>query len=98
MGYQVLCASDGEQAIQLFRSRAGQIKAVILDLAMPRVDGVQAFAEIRRIRADIPVLVISGYSESEVLQRFHEPKPDAFLQKPFTFENLGHALDRISPD
>lgn len=97
MGYQVLCASGGEQAIQLFQTRARQIKAVVLDLAMPRIDGVEVFDKLRRLRADIPVLIISGYAESEVFQRFHDPKPDGFLQKPFTFESLGSALDRICP-
>ncbi len=97
LGYQVLCAADGEQAIRLFRTRAGQINGVILDLAMPRMDGIDTLVELRRIRSDIPVAISSGYAELDVLQRFQDPRPDGFIQKPYTLESLRIALDQIWP-
>jgi two-component system, cell cycle sensor histidine kinase and response regulator CckA len=97
LGYQILCAADGEQAIRLFRTRSAQITGVILDLAMPRMDGVETLVELRRIRPDVPVAISSGYAELDVLQRFRDPKPDGFIQKPYTLETLRQALDQIWP-
>ena len=97
LGHQVLCASGGDQALQLFRPRAKQVAAVILDLSMPGMDGVQTLAELRKIRPDVPVLASSGYAEAEVLQRFGPDKPDGFLQKPYTLEILRNALRRLFP-
>ena len=55
---------------------------------MPKLDGVQAFREMREIRADIPIIIASGYSEQDILQRFGDDRPSAFLQKPYTSEAL----------
>jgi PAS domain S-box-containing protein len=97
LGYQVLCASSGPQAIQLLRARAGQVQGVVLDLAMPEMDGVETLAELRRIRPDLPVAISSGYAEIDVIQRFKDLHPDGFIQKPYTLEILRDALDRIWP-
>jgi two-component system, cell cycle sensor histidine kinase and response regulator CckA len=97
MGYQVLCAADGEQAIQLFRLRAPQITGIILDLAMPRLDGVQTLEVLRQIRPDVPVLISSGYSQMDVLPRFGELHVNGFIQKPYTLDVLRAALDQHLP-
>ena len=94
LGYQVLCAADGPQAIALFHGQAPRISGVILDLTMPQLDGVQTFAELRRIRADIPVIVSSGYSESEVMPRFAGMHLNGFIPKPYTLDGLRAALAR----
>jgi two-component system, cell cycle sensor histidine kinase and response regulator CckA len=97
MGFQVTCAADGEQAVHLFRTQASRIAGVILDLTMPQLDGVQALARIREIRADIPVIVSSGYSEQDVMQRFEGLQVNGFISKPYTLEGLRAALDRVLP-
>jgi len=97
LGYQVLCASSGPQAVQLLRARAGQVQGVVLDLAMPEMDGVETLAELRRIRPDLPVAISSGYAEIDVIQRFKDLHPDGFIQKPYTLESLREVIDRIWP-
>jgi PAS domain S-box-containing protein len=92
LGYQVLCAADGAQAIHLFRNQAPRVSGILLDLTMPHLDGVQTLAEIRRIRADVPVIISSGYSETDVLQRFEGLKVNGFIPKPYTLEGLRATL------
>jgi PAS domain S-box-containing protein len=97
LGFQVLCAVDGHHAIHLFRAQAQNVAGIILDLTMPNLDGAQALAEIRRIRPDVPVIVSSGHSEQEVMQRFAGLETDGFLQKPYTLEGLRNTLGHLLP-
>ena len=69
-GFAVLTASDGGDAIRVFRKHAEEIGAAILDLTMPVMNGAEAAAELQRIRADIPIILSSGYGENEVSGRF----------------------------
>ncbi|MBN1345080.1 MAG: PocR ligand-binding domain-containing protein [Phycisphaerae bacterium] len=87
-GFTVLTAVDGQEAVDLFDTRAGEIACVLLDLTMPRMDGVEALRELRRIRPDVRVLLSSGYNEQEAVQRFSNEGPAAFIQKPYRFSEL----------
>jgi PAS domain S-box-containing protein len=87
-GFRVLCAADGRQAVETFRRHAGEISAVLLDLTMPHLGGEEALRAIREVRADVPVVVTSGYSESEIALRFERERLEGFLQKPFRAAQL----------
>jgi PAS domain S-box-containing protein len=84
----VLLASDGVEALEVLREHQGRIDAVLLDYAMPRIDGVETHAALRRIAPGMPVVVMSGYPKGETAQLF--PKDDlvAVLNKPFEFQEL----------
>jgi CheY-like chemotaxis protein len=86
-GYVVMTAEDGEQAIELFRSRGDEIGLVLLDLTMPGISGEQTLLALREIRPDVVVLATSGYSEAEAMGRFGEGAA-AYIQKPYTADQL----------
>ncbi len=102
MGFGALSASDGREAIELFREHAQDISAVLLDLAMPRIDGAEVCRELRRIRPQVPVILCSGIGADEAAVRIQETGLDGFLQKPFTLEELAAvirgALEKARPD
>ena len=54
-GHETVTAQDGAEAVIMFRQHAKDVRAVILDLTMPNMDGLEAFSELRRIRANVPV-------------------------------------------
>ena len=81
-GFEVLVAENGRQALGTFRIH-GEIRAVLLDLKMPVMDGAQTLPELRKLRPEVPVLLASGYSESEATARFEGERFDGFLKKPF---------------
>ncbi len=88
LGYRVLLASDGREAVGLFRERHGEIDWVLMDLTMPHLDGEQAFRELRRIDPAARVIMTSGYTEQEISQKFLGEGMAGFLQKPFRVSDL----------
>ena len=94
-GYHVIEAVDGVEAVRLFEDHAGLVDCVVLDLTMPRMDGVETFRALRRIRKDVHVILSSGYSEAEVNQRFEGDGPSGFVQKPFSPSVLVQAIGRV---
>jgi PAS domain S-box-containing protein len=93
-GLEVLSARDGEEGIEVFRARAAEIDVVLLDLTMPRKGGEEVLRELRAVRADVKVILASGYTEHEVSQRFAEVLLSGVIQKPFSVEKLLEAVRR----
>ena len=83
-GFTVETACDGRQAVELFRARRREFRAVLLDLTMPVLDGAEALREIHGIDPTVPVVLMSGYSERHSAQRIGgEGRAAGFVQKPF---------------
>lgn len=95
-GMDVLQATNGAEAIETYRMYADKIDCVLLDLNMPKLDGEEVFRELRQIHRDVRVLLTSGFTEQEVLNRFRGGGLRGALQKPFgTEELLDKVLDAI---
>ena len=95
MGFTVITANDGREAVERFRAEGAGIRAVLLDLTMPHLDGEGAFRELRLLRPEVRVLLMSGYNEHEAMNRFIGKGLAGFLQKPFKTENLRARLEEI---
>jgi CheY-like chemotaxis protein len=83
-GYRVLLAEDGREAVEVFRLNAATITAILLDMTMPVMSGPEAFHLIRAIRADVPIVVSTGYGEGAMRGLFDAGSATGFLQKPYT--------------
>ncbi len=88
IGFHVLLAEGGREAIEIFRAEGAGIRAVLLDLTMPHLDGEGTFRALRELRPELRVLLMSGYNEQEAVSRFVGQGLGGFLQKPFTTEML----------
>ncbi len=97
-GYRVLTASDGEEAIMLFREHEHEIVCVILDLTMPKKDGKATFEELRHIRSDVKVIISSGFDEQDVTQRFLGKGLAGIIKKPYQLESIRKELKRVLGD
>ncbi len=96
LGFRVVEAADGIEAVSAFERQPDRFAAIVLDLTMPRMDGVEALARLREIRPDVRVLVASGYAEHDVRRRFPGYEaPTGFLAKPFAMESLRAALRAV---
>lgn len=98
LGFTVLTASDGLQALDLYRERGKEIDLVMTDLTMPRMDGARTFEELRRLNPDVRVVLASGWSHEDVSSRFAGKDIDGVLQKPYTFADLRGLLARLMPE
>ena len=92
IGFTVLTAIDGADAVDVFRVRHAEIQAVLLDMTMPRLNGEETFRELRRIKPEIRVMLSSGYNEQDATSRFAGRGLAGFLQKPYTAMQL---IDRM---
>jgi two-component system cell cycle sensor histidine kinase/response regulator CckA len=88
----VLAAGGGRRALHLLEGQGAAIRAVLLDLTMPDMDGVQVCGEIRRRWPGVPVIISSGYSEHEVMPRFADQSGVDFVQKPFGYDTLTQVM------
>ena len=98
MGFRVLLANDGREGLQVFRDveAAGErIACVLLDLTMPRMDGEEAYRALREVRADVKVVLVSGYAEEELAERFAGRGLAGIMQKPYRLATLQRKLASI---
>ena len=91
-GFSTLTASDGEDGVRIFRENQDEIKAVLLDLTMPNMNGEEAFYEMKKIRNDVKVVISSGYSEQAAMEHFSGEGLAGFIQKPYRVQELISAI------
>ncbi len=94
MGFFVIQAKDGVEAMEFFVSRRKEIKFVLTDLTMPRMNGWEVLTELRKLQPDIPVILASGYDISHVMEGDHPELPQAFLGKPYNLKALNNAIHK----
>ena len=95
LGYTLITAGDGREAIGIYRERRDAIDIVILDVMMPVMSGNEAFEELKKINPDIRVAVSSGYGEDPRIDEMFAKGARGFIQKPYTMETLAKEISRI---
>jgi two-component system cell cycle sensor histidine kinase/response regulator CckA len=95
LGFRVLTARDGQEALEAFSAHRDEIRCVILDLTMPRIGGEEAFRSIRRLDPAARVILTSGYNEQTVTQGVVGEGLAGFLQKPYKMDNLAATLRKV---
>jgi two-component system cell cycle sensor histidine kinase/response regulator CckA len=98
LGFQVLLAADGREALRVYAEHRDEIVLVLLDLTMPHMDGEETFHALRRLNPDLRVVMSSGYTEQDVSSRFSGEGPAGFLQKPYTLALVEERLRAVLGD
>ncbi len=94
-GYKVITCEDGREGVEVFRQRADEIEAVLLDMTMPHMDGKETFRLMSSIKRDVRVVLMSGYNEQDATSSFSGKGLAGFIQKPFRTQDL---LEKISDE
>jgi CheY-like chemotaxis protein len=95
LGFRVIMARDGQEALAAIREHAEEIVCVLLDLTMPQTDGVQTFHKLQRLHPETKVILSSGYNEQEAIQKFSGTSLNGFIQKPYTTATLRRKLREV---
>jgi two-component system, cell cycle sensor histidine kinase and response regulator CckA len=94
-GFSVMEAADGTAALNLIRAHPGVIAAILLDITLPGAPSREVFAEARRMRPDMRVIVTSAYGQNTVDASFPGLKIDSFIRKPYQLGNLVSLVRRV---
>ncbi len=95
LGFEVLEAKNGNEAIEAYRAESSRIEFVVLDMSMPDMNGVEVFRQIEEITGQARVIMMSGYSESEFEGSFSGGKFGGFIQKPFRPQALASKIEKL---
>jgi len=95
LGYTVVLAGDGREAVEIFRAEPARFALVLLDLTMPHLDGEETFRQLRHLAPGVKVILMSGFNEQEAVSRFTGKGLADFLQKPFEADGLTQAVRRV---
>jgi len=92
IGFDVVLAEDGLGAVELFESHHTDLAAVMMDMTMPNLNGVDAMRKMRVVNPGVPILLVSGYTAAEVKALCDGDCPDGTVHKPFRIADLNRAL------
>jgi two-component system, cell cycle sensor histidine kinase and response regulator CckA len=92
LGYTVLSASSGEEALRVLRGRVDEIDAVVLDMVMPGMDGCDTYLAMRAVREGLPVILVTGNAMNAKAQDLIDLGVRRFLAKPYALSDLSAAL------
>jgi CheY-like chemotaxis protein len=95
LGFTVIEAEDGHQALAAFQANPERFDLVLLDLTMPNLTGHDTFMSLRAIRADVRIILCSGYAETNTMSRLQGVRPAAFLSKPYSCDEFKNVVKKV---
>jgi CheY-like chemotaxis protein len=96
LGFRVLLAGSGGEAVDVVSARAAELSVVLLDLSMPEMSGLDAAERLRAIDPGLPIVLMSGYSEERVPPEFLAQAASDFLPKPFSLDQFAETVRRTA--
>ncbi len=87
-GYKVITASNGKEALEIYRVEKERISLILLDLIMPVMDGKKCLEEILQVESNAKVIIASGYSEHGPANGVMAARAKGFVQKPYNMRQL----------
>ncbi|MFH1673889.1 MAG: PAS domain S-box protein [Pseudomonadota bacterium] len=95
IGYTVLLADNGEDALKLYRGRCNDIDLVIIDMIMPKMGGKETYLSLKKINPDIKAILASGFSQDTVVREILGAGVNGFIHKPFTTTELSKKIREV---
>ena len=93
LGYSLVTATDGQEAVEYYRAHPGEVDLVITDLTMPRLDGIEAARQILMIDSGARIILMTGYSENDISSRMETSRLVGVLLKPFRVDDLKRLME-----
>ncbi len=94
-GYCTDAAFDGEEAVERFKDSEQDIGLVLLDVKIPKMNGIEVYRKIRKINANVPVIIVTGSFEKKCAKQILEEGANAVVYKPFEVEELLRMIQKM---
>jgi two-component system, cell cycle sensor histidine kinase and response regulator CckA len=95
LGYTVLTAEDGEQAMEIYKASKDQIDLMLVDIIMPKMGGREVYEQLQKMGSKTPIIFMTGYSTEMFQSNFIENKGAALIQKPYSVISLGQKVREV---
>jgi len=95
LGFKVIGAADGKEALELYKKNAADITLVIADMGMPVMDGYELFRELKKLKPELPIIVSSGFGDAEVTSRIPREQIAGLVSKPYHYDQLRDVLKKV---
>lgn len=95
MGYKVILAKDGQEAIEIFKQRGNEIDMIMVDLIMPKMNGLVCYHKLKEINQNIPIIIASGLGELSKKQSILDMGAAGYLEKPYSIKTLSEVFSSI---
>ena len=95
LGFSVIEAANGWEAVEACRENPGGIDLVVTDIGMPVMDGYAACQKLKELRPGLPIVITSGFGDAVVTERIEEGDIAGLLNKPYGFDELRDTLKRV---
>ncbi len=95
LGYEVLCADDGEEGIDMYKSFWRDIDVVLVDMLMPKMNGLESFQGMRAINNEVKGIMLSGFMKEEQISRIMEAGFSGYFRKPFDLEAVVQKIEEL---
>jgi PAS domain S-box-containing protein len=95
LGLRVLTTTSALEVMEIFQKQSDHIDCVFIDLTMPQMDGVELFHKLKQIKEDIPIIISSGYTEEQIMDRFNDIQPEGFIHKPYRLRQLAVQMEMV---
>ncbi len=96
LGFHTVEAETGTDAVEIYRAHRSEIRAVVLDMVMPGMTGKATYLALRGIDAEVPVVLMSGYTLNEEVQEILDLGVKAFVSKPYSIDSLAQAIAQVT--
>jgi two-component system cell cycle sensor histidine kinase/response regulator CckA len=96
LGYKVLLAPNGSEGIRIYKQHKNEISVVILDLIMPKMNGMTCYEKLKRINPQVKVIVTSGISETKQRNDLEKMGINAYIVKPFSLQNIAETIEKVT--
>ena len=95
LGYAVLQARYGIEALEIFKKRQKSISLVILDMRMPGMSGCEVFDRLKKMQPDVKIIIVSGFMEEYDLCEISTRNFDGYMNKPFKLKELSEKIEEV---
>ncbi len=95
LGFIVIDASNGREALELYQKNVAKVSIIITDLNMPVMDGYELCHELKKLNPELPIIVISGFGDTNITSRIDHYDKVSLIRKPYKFDQLRDELKSV---